>query len=103
MAYTIKVVGVEFEPLFKKLVDYLNGKDLVFVKDVNTYLNPKLLEEFQRLTGLDGLPQIEINGKWYLGFNAEVMKALEELKNNEKGSSDNKKHSFSPSASQVNN
>ncbi|KJE26528.1 glutaredoxin family protein [Geobacillus thermoleovorans] len=55
--------------------NFLRAQGIPF-REVNVELDPKAARRLVETTGQMGVPQIEINGRWVLGYDPETIMAL---------------------------
>ncbi|AMV11213.1 NrdH-redoxin [Geobacillus thermoleovorans] len=55
--------------------NFLRAQGIPF-KEVNVELNPEAARRLVETTGQMGVPQIEINGRWVLGYDPDAIMAL---------------------------
>ncbi|OKO96312.1 Glutaredoxin [Geobacillus proteiniphilus] len=55
--------------------NFLRAQGIPF-REVNVELDPKAARRLVETTGQMGVPQIEINGRWVLGYDRETIMAL---------------------------
>jgi glutaredoxin len=59
------------------LKNFLLDQNIPF-KEINVDQNPRIVQKLIDMTGKMGVPQIEINGKWVVGYDPnQIMKAFE--------------------------
>ena len=71
----VKVYSTSFCPYCKMAKDFLKENKIPF-EDINVQENPQAASEMIEKSGQTGVPVIEIDGKFVIGFNAQEIKKL---------------------------
>lgn len=69
-AYTVSTC-----PYCKMVKNYFHEKGISF-KNVDVANDEEAIKRLEATTGQSGVPQIEINGEWVVGFNQERIEEL---------------------------
>lgn len=77
MVEKIKVYSTQTCPWCHRLKDFLKQKKVDF-EDIDLTIHPELVDLMIEKSGEMGVPQMEINGKWIIGFDQAAIE--EELK-----------------------
>lgn len=74
---TVTVYTTSRCPYCVMLKNFLSEKEVPF-NEVNVEKSPGEMEQLIRTTGQMGVPQVEINGQWIIGFDPNsIMTALQ--------------------------
>lgn len=72
---SVKIYSTNFCPYCKMAKEFLKDKKIKF-EEVNVQENPTAAREMIEKSGQTGVPVIEIDGKFVIGFDAEEIKKL---------------------------
>lgn len=75
MGHNITIYTTSICPYCRMTKEYLKSKGLEYA-EVDVGEDQKKAEELVRTTGETGVPQINIDGKWVLGFDKPRLEAL---------------------------